>query len=147
MPIASNWSKVRTSSGAFSLTTSKYWTILRGWSSLDADQQEHPGGVLGDVVAERVAAEERLEGVAGLGEPAGVEVGLAAGVELVGRRLVGVGVRLAGRADAELAGRAEVEPARLVGAPDRWRAGRDTGRGGSRRRRSRSRPGSRSGGK
>ena len=82
-------------------------------------KQEHAGGVLGDVVAERVAAEERLERLAGLGESAGVEVGLAAGIELVGGRLVRIGVRLARRPHLELARRAEMESARLVGAPDR----------------------------
>ena len=54
---------------------------------LDVDQKEHPRGVLGDVVAERVAGEERLERRGGLGEAAGVEMGLAAGVKLVGRWL------------------------------------------------------------
>ena len=68
---------------------------------------------------EGITAEERFERRAGLGESAGVEVGLAAGVELVGRRLVRIGVRLAGRPDPELAGLAEVIAARLVGAPHR----------------------------
>ena len=95
-----------TSSGAFSLTTSKYWTTLRALYSLDVDQEEHPRRVLGDVVAEGVAAEQLFERRGGLGEPAGVEEGLAAGVELVGRGLVRVGRSLAGGEHPEVAGRA-----------------------------------------
>ncbi len=63
---------------------------------LDVDQEQHAGRILGDVVAERVAAEERLRASPASAEPAGVEVGLAASVELVGRRLVRVGAGLAG---------------------------------------------------
>ena len=70
---------------------------------LDVDQEQHPRGVLGDIVAEGVAAEERLERLAGLGKPAGVEVGLATGEQLVRRGLVGVGAGLAGLANAQLA--------------------------------------------
>ena len=92
-----------------------------------------PGRVLGDVIAEGIAAIERLEGIAGLGEPSGVEVGLAAGVELVGRRLVRIGARLAretGHA-ARRAGRGDSGPARRRSAPRR--AGRGNGREGSRK--------------
>ena len=75
----------------------------------------------------------------GLGEPAGVEEGLAAGVELVGRGLVRVGRLLARGEDlaARPAGPGGAGPARR-----RWRgsaAGRGTRRAGSRRRRRRRR--------
>ena len=94
-------------------------TILSRLFFLDVDQEQHAGRILGDIVAERVAAEEGLECVARLGKPAGVEVGLAAGVELVGRRLVGIGAGLAGLANAQLARRTEMESSGFVGALDR----------------------------
>ena len=110
-----------TSSGAFSLTTSKYCTTFRGVVLLDVDHQEHPRGVLGDVVAERVGVEQLLEQRGGVGRPAGVEEGLAAGVELVRSGLVGVGRRLARGEHLEVAGGAEVAAPGVIGAADRRR--------------------------
>ena len=98
---------------------------LPGLIVLDVDGQEHPGGVLGDVVAERVAAEELLERLGGLGEPAGLEEGLAPGVELVGRGPVGVGRGLAGGEDLER------RPARPCG-PGRGRRPPGSGSGSDR---------------
>ena len=121
--------------GGFLLDDLEVGDDLAGLFFLDVDQEEHAGGVLGDVVAKGVAAEEGLEGFARFGKPAGVEMGLAPGVELVGGRLVGVGAGLAGLPDAQLARCAEMESARFVGALDRRRATRDTGREDIRRRR------------
>jgi hypothetical protein len=89
---------------------------LAGVVPADVRDQEHPRRVLGHVVAQGIAGPELLQGRGGLGRPAGVEVGLAAGVQLVGRGLVRVGRRLARLQHRQLARRPEVRSARLVGA-------------------------------
>ena len=65
-----------------------------------------------------VAAEEFFERLGGLGEPTPLEQGLASGVELVGRGLVGVGRPLAGGEDLQVARLAQVDDAGVVGPPD-----------------------------
>ena len=104
---------------------------------LDRDGQQHPGGVLGDVVAQRVAAPEAPQVRGGLGQPAGVEEGLAAGVLLVGGGLVRVGRLLARREDGQVARAAQVAAAGLVGAGEARRQGAVLRRAGSRRPRTR----------
>ena len=94
---------------------------LAGLIVFDVDEQQHPRGVLGHVVAQRVAGEQRLERRGRLGVAAGVEMRLAASVELVGRLAIRIGVLFSRGQNLELTGLAQVELPRLIGALDRGR--------------------------
>src|SRR5208282_562735 len=69
----------------------------------------------------RVAGEQGLERRGRLGVAAGVEMRLAASVQLVGRLAIRIGVLFSRGQNLELTGLAQVEPPRLISALDRGR--------------------------